>query len=341
MLIENQFVEVKWVKNNQQWYQDKGYIFTKIGDTFLVDANDLSPGSHAKVKVLCDYCNEIITVYWKDYYKYKQKNTKYACAKCRQKKTSENNLIERQRHLYDGMLETCKNRGLILLTKIEEIVNSESRVSFLCPLHGIHETKAYTLYLGFGCPQCQYDGIRLSKDEVEKRINSYGAELLNKEDYINTTTKNLKITCRQCGNPFITSYNSFSCCNGGQYCPECTKYESLGEKAVRLFLENNNIAFIQQYSFVDCRDKHVLPFDFYLIDYNMIIEYDGKQHYIPSLWGNSKNKSDGYKNLEYIQNHDKIKNDYCKKNNVTLVRIPYWDFNRINDILTEYIKIFT
>lgn len=73
--------------------------------------------------------------------------------------------------------------------------------------------------------------------------------------------------------------------------------------------------------FPDCRDQKTLPFDFYLPGYNLIIEYDGRQHTDPNAgWGDLKGGKYGY---NYIHRHDLMKNQYCKDNNINLLRIPY------------------
>ena len=87
MLIENQIVEMVWSTSNRKKYVQKGYNFTDFGNVFNVKVEDLSNGSHARVKLKCDYCGEIVLVEWRDYLRYK--DDKYACKKCRQKKTSE------------------------------------------------------------------------------------------------------------------------------------------------------------------------------------------------------------------------------------------------------------
>jgi hypothetical protein len=73
----------------------------------------------------------------------------------------------------------------------------------------------------------------------------------------------------------------------------------------------------------------VLKFDFYLPDYNYCVEYDGELHYQVSRYCGGFDKFvDGII-------RDTVKNEYCKKNNVKLIRIPYWDFNRIEEILKK------
>ena len=103
--------------------------------------------------------------------------------------------------------------------------------------------------------------------------------------------------------------------NGNVSHPNINK--SSGEIYIENLLIQYNISYIPQHTFKNCKDKQVLPFDFYLPDYNMIIEYNGKQHYEPiDFFG-------GVENYKYIQKHDKIKYDYCIKNQIKTLYIPY------------------
>ena len=71
-----------------------------------------------------------------------------------------------------------------------------------------------------------------------------------------------------------------------------------------------------------------MPFDFYLVDYNILIECQGEQHYKPiSVFG-------GEKGFKLQQKRDNIKRNYCKNHNIHLIELPYWDFNSKN----SYIK---
>ena len=62
----------------------------------------------------------------------------------------------------------------------------------------------------------------------------------------------------------------------------------------------------------------------------MCIEFDGQQHY--------QNKY-GLDSLKVTQYHDKIKNDYCKDNNIKLLRIKYTEFNNIENILIKELNL--
>ena len=112
-------------------------------------------------------------------------------------------------------------------------------------------------------------------------------------------------------------------------CPVCN--ESHGEKQIRTWLNAHNIQYESQYIFDDCKDKKFLPFDFYLPDLNLCVEYDGEQHF------KSIDFFGGEDGLQKRQLHDKIKTEYCQNNNISLLRIKY-DEN-IEDKLNNFIHL--
>jgi hypothetical protein len=79
------------------------------------------------------------------------------------------------------------------------------------------------------------------------------------------------------------------------------------------------INFKPQKYFKDCKNINVLRFDFYLTDYNILIEYDGEQHFI------LKEFFGGESSLQQIKINDSIKQEYCYKNKIKLFRIKYSD----------------
>lgn len=102
---------------------------------------------------------------------------------------------------------------------------------------------------------------------------------------------------------------------------------SKGEILVRDFLIKNKIEYVTFKKFKDCIHINQLIFDFYLTEKNTIIEFDGKQHFF------SVEYFGGDKYFEMIKKRDKIKNSYCLKNNIKIIRISYFDINNINEIL--------
>ena len=124
-MLLNQKVTLKWNSKIKKHYVDLGYIYTKMGDEFLVDINDLTKGSNARVRVICDYCKNEYICDWHSYYRLKQKdNNKDCCSNidCIEAKSKESLMIKygvdcafklnsiRQK-IYDSNLKKygCKN----------------------------------------------------------------------------------------------------------------------------------------------------------------------------------------------------------------------------------------
>lgn len=119
----------------------------------------------------------------------------------------------------------------------------------------------------------------------------------------------------------------------------CGHIKSEGEQIISNCLTRLGISFLQEHTFIDCvnpKTNKKLKFDFYLPEYNILIEYDGSQHFITQERGWYTQEE-----LKKIQERDRIKDNYCKTKHIRLVRIPYTDFLKINDtyildILEEY-----
>ena len=108
--------------------------------------------------------------------------------------------------------------------------------------------------------------------------------------------------------------------------------DSKGETKIYDFLINHNINFETQYSFDKCKYKDTLRFDFGIFEDNKLkclIEYNGKQHYKPVEYFG------GQEEFELQKKRDKIKKDFCKKNDIKLYIIPYWMFNDIGIFLKD------
>ena len=114
--------------------------------------------------------------------------------------------------------------------------------------------------------------------------------------------------------------------------------KSIGQKLIRYYLNLNNINFIEQFTFEKCRDKNKLPFDFYLPDVNTCIEYDGILHFQQSLENKGKSHWVNRQSLEYQQGHDILKDEFCLKNNIKLIRINYKQKQIIQKILFHHIN---
>ena len=109
----------------------------------------------------------------------------------------------------------------------------------------------------------------------------------------------------------------------------CERSRSGGEKKIERILTENNIPFEIEKTFNSCKleSNYFARFDFY-VNNKYLIEFDGKQHF---------EETDFYKPLIEIQKIDIFKNNWCKENNIPLIRIPYTYVNKIElkDLLLE------
>jgi hypothetical protein len=113
-------------------------------------------------------------------------------------------------------------------------------------------------------------------------------------------------------------------------CPTCNK--SKGERRVQNYLDLILCSYETQKRFINCKNERELPIDFFIPDYNMLIEYQGEQHYKPVQFGSMKSKQaqDAFKETRF---RDKIKRRFCKDYGIILIEIPYWDYNKVELIL--------
>lgn len=195
-------------------------------------------------------------------------------------------------------------------------VNNKTNIIVICPEHGEFEQEANSHIQGSGCPKCFSNRLirKLSsnnEDFIKKAKNKHGDKynysLIN---YINNKTK-INIFCPKHGEFEQIPNNHLR----GQGCPICS--ESKGEREIKHYLENKKVKFIPQYKFPDCKYKRLLPFDFYLPDYNICIEFNGEQHYKPVKYFGGDNS------FKLIKKRDNIKIKYCEDNNIQLIIIKH------------------
>ena len=215
---------------------------------------------------------------------------------------------------------------------IGEYINLKTKIAHRCKVCG-YEWSAIPdnlLFIKNGCPKC---GGRapLTKEEICKRLKIINPDVEFIGDYTFTYVKSL-FKCKVCGNEWMAKPNNILF---GKGCPRCKS--SKGEKKIAQILKEKNVEFITQKTFDQCRHEHVLPFDFYIPSMNICIEYDGLQHYEPCAFGGIS-MEEAIQNLKTYQLRDSIKNKYCELNNIALVRIPYFEYKNIENIINSIIS---
>jgi len=259
---------------------------------------------------------------------------KNGCQKCAKIKGLQNliNNSNKKRITFESFLERAKN---IHNNKYEyekiEIKNFYQKVRIKCPVHGWFIQSVADHLRKHGCIECHRpnrgSSQRLLLGEFIEKANNIHNNIYDysKVVYTNNHTK-IIIGCKTHGD-FQQTPASHLKSNG---CPICKS--SKGEIKIKEFLEKRNILFKQQKTFSGCKNKQLLQFDFYLPDLNSCIEYDGMQHFKAIEYFG------GEKGLIETKKRDIIKNEYCKQNNISLLRIKYNE--KIENKITSFLKTF-
>lgn len=190
-----------------------------------------------------------------------------------------------------------------------EYFNSNSKVAGKCIACGTTFKKSMKSWLaGFQCPTC--------------KANSYIRKLQEKLPFFDFSEfiyrgfeKKSKITCKECGKVFYKSCNELLYCDWKR-CYHNLGRKSFGEAILCEFLDSLGIDYETQKTFDDLRSVNgrLLRYDFYLPDYNLLIEYNGDQHYRPVKFSSLCSENELMKSFTEAKQRDKIKERYAFKN---------------------------
>lgn len=201
------------------------------------------------------------------------------------------------------------------------------------PCHKDYKITCNNFFCGKRCSYC-------AKKRVD-RNDSFGAKYPNLLSYWDdSNAKSPYEVLPKSNKPYI-----FNCKVHGKFkstvcdfvesvyhCPKCALESSTSslETKVKNYLDSKKIKYLNEY---DCflkpinpKTNRVMPFDNELIDYKIIIEVHGKQHYNYNNNWYGKNKEEKIQKYEYSKWKDEYKKQYALNRNYTYVAIPYWEF---------------
>ena len=205
---------------------------------------------------------------------------------------------------------------------LSKYTNIKTKLKIICKKHGVFLQKPQIHYSCRGCLKCYLERQSLLKRKSTKIFlkqcekvhgSTYDYSLVN---YVNKRTK-VKIICKKHGLFEQKPQEHLKGCG----CQHCNI--SKGEDKIKRCLDKKGVTYTQQKFFEDCKNPKTgrkLFFDFYVKDYNLLIEYDGEQHFKTTYKGGL---------LRDTQYRDRIKTKYAKQKRMCLKRIPYWKFKKI------------
>ncbi len=240
-------------------------------------------------------------------------------------------------HCYGNLRKTTEEFKQSLRDKygeeylvLGEYKNNRTKIELRHTICG-HEYSASpdNVLAGYGCPRCAGNMQWTTEDFKKYVFEQEGTNYEVLGEYVNSKVK-LMIRHVSCSFEFKTTLDEF---RSGNRCPYCR--ESKGEKRITDFLTQQQLSFVRQYRFDDCRYTRPLPFDFAVFVEDTLlclIEYHGRQHYeIVKAFG-------GLSGHEERSRNDSIKTDYCLDKGIPLIVVPYVDFSNIERILEEQLS---
>lgn len=271
-----------------------------------------------KIEHLCLLCGEVI------FMTPEHALRGYGCKKCSVKNTAQKLRLSPEKfkeNLY------IRNKNIELLT---DYMGDSCPISCKCKICGHVWTvkMPFQLYTS-NCPKC---AIKEKAKKNTKTHDDFKNVILPNitllSEYLGSNEK-IDCLCDICGYKWTVNQANSLRRHG---CPNCNK--SHGERKIKTYLENHNLKYEQQKKYDDLVGVGLglLSYDFFLSEYNLLIEFQGKQHKCAVEYFG------GVEQYKKQQNHDKRKRQYAKKHNINLLEIWYYDIEKIEEILDEYFE---
>ena len=293
----------------KKYFEEEGYVLLS-----LIYVNSKEP-----LEVICPRGHFTNTLSFSNF------KTGNRCKKCAIIDTH-----NEQRHSYDYVKEYIESFGYTLLST--EYESAKKLLLVQCDKkHKPYDVSFDNFKTGYRCPKCgivsSSEKNKHSYEYVKNYLDNDGYKLLS-ETYEGSREK-IKILCPN-NHEWDVTFDNFQ---QGNRCPYCN--ESKGERKIMNWLNKNDVKYIfNQGIFKDLLTKNNKPLrpDFILPDYKIWIEYDGEQHYHLGCFSNT------LLDLMNLKYRDDLKDKYAKRNGWKLIRIPYWDFDNIEEILELNLK---
>lgn len=291
-------------------------VYDLVKDEYTILSEYKSANTH--INILHNVCNTNYPVKPSNFLSGKR------CPTCADKKRADDQRMTHQQFV-DKVFELGQGKYIVL----SKYVNSHTKIKIkhsLCNYE--YNIRPANFIRGDKCPKCARCVKKTTMEYKQEIFDLVASEYIVLGEYITAHVK-VRMKHVKCNYEYEVVPNSFL---SGSRCPNCN--ESKGERKIKEWLQENNLKFNSQYEFENLKGLggKNLKFDFALHSTNgehlTLIEYDGEFHF--------KNVYDGDEHKKIVE-HDKRKNNYCRKNSIPLFRIPFWKFADIEMILNKII----
>lgn len=231
-------------------------------------------------------------------------------------------MSRRKKYSIEEVKKFAEEKGGKCLSDI--YIHNKSNLTWECGKckHIFNNCLKNVMYLDNWCPSCS-GKLNNNIEVIRKFAREKGGECLS-DSYKNNKT-NLIWKCGSCNNTWNARFDRIK---SGTWCPKCN--ESYGEKKVKEILNERNFKYEREYIFDKLKNRR---FDFFLNDYNTVIEFDGIQHFQINGHFCANNEI-----LQKNHKYDLEKTLFCKQNNIKIIRIDYKSINNTEYIIEEGLK---
>nr|DAX15726.1 MAG TPA: restriction enzyme [Caudoviricetes sp.] len=261
------------------------------------------------------------------------------CNKNRANKTPivcDDEIIAMYKRLYP--MYTFKNKidRVWIISKKTKTRYQKRIITFECPQHGIQRVNwvPKTEYKKDICLLCSIERKRIPENVfLDKLKNKFGDTVdYSKVIYVNGSTP-ITLICPIHGEFSALPYELLRKRRRLIACTKCCG--STSEEIIKQFLVLNKIEYIRQYRLPMFKTRGLkLRYDFYLPKLNLLIEFDGIQHFVPiEAWG-------GLEYFKTVQTRDELKNKFAKIYDIPLLRISYKNKDNIEKLLINFISYY-
>lgn len=232
-------------------------------------------------------------------------------------------------------------------------VNMRTNITVTCPLHGDFNVLAsnhvkvlrrldISHLSPTGCPECGKAHVISRNIKGRKTTDQFVSEaeevhehryLYHKVNYTTNYNK-VEIICERHGSFFQQPVNHLR----GTGCPRCKN--SRGQTKIARVLSNKGIEYFSEYSFEDCLgESGKLKFDFFIPSKNLLIEYDGEQHFKPVRFHDKMTHQQATDQWKKTQKYDSTKTSYARERGISLLRINYKQTREIERLIEHHFTL--